>query len=66
MTQSVGDVPAGGSVSADWVLRGDTEGFYGVSGTYNGTLDPGDLAQLTFPIATVPGAIHVWGGRPCT
>ena len=62
MTQSVADVPAGGSVSADWVLRGDTEGFYGVSGTYSGTLDPGDLAQLSFPIATPSGAIHVWGG----
>jgi hypothetical protein len=31
-----------------------------VSGTYTGTLDPVG-APLSFPIATQPGAIHVWG-----
>ena len=62
ITHSVADIPAGGSVSSDWVLRGDAEGYYGVSATYSGTLDPGSLATLSFPIATAPGAIHVWGG----
>ena len=66
MTQSVADIPAGGSVSADWVLHGDTEGFYGVSGTYNGTLDPGDLAQLTFPSRRPQGRSIAGEARRCT
>ena len=62
VTHSVADIPAGGSVSSDWVLRGDAEGYYGVSATYSGTLDPASLATISFPIATAPAAIHVWGG----
>jgi hypothetical protein len=61
VTHAVSDVPAGGSVSSDWVLRGDAEGFYGVSATYNGTLDPIGV-PIAFQIATQSAAIHVWGG----
>jgi hypothetical protein len=61
ITHTVSDIPAGGSVASDWVLRGDLEGYYGVSATYTGTLDPGAF-PLSFQIATQPGAIHVWGG----
>ena len=60
-TQSVGSIPSDGSASADFVLRGDAEGYYGVSGTYSGTLNPGGF-PLSFPISTDPEAIHVWGG----
>jgi hypothetical protein len=64
-SHSVADIPAGGSVSSDWVLRGDAEGFYGVNATYTGTLDPLG-APLSFQIATLPGAVHVWGGSAIT
>ena len=60
-SQTVGDIPAGGSASADWILRGDTEGYYAVTGNYTGTLDPIGVG-LSLPISTVQGAIHVWGG----
>ena len=60
MKQSVGDIPSGESDSANWVLRGDAEGFYGVSATYNGTLDPGQF-PISFPIQTSPTALQVWG-----
>ncbi len=60
-TQSVPTIPSGGSASVSWVLRGDAEGFYAVSATYQGTLDPGGF-PLSFPISTAAGAIHVWGG----
>ena len=61
LTQNVPDIPGGGSASADWILRGDDEGYYAVGGTYNGTLDPIGVA-LSLPISTASGAIHVWGG----
>ena len=61
VNQPVGDIPAGGSATAEWILRGDSEGFYTVTGNYNGTLDPID-APLSLPISTATGAIHVWGG----
>ena len=61
LTHAVADIPAGGSVSSDWVLRGDAEGFYAVSATYNGTLDPIGV-PISFQISTQPAAIHVWGG----
>jgi PKD domain/Bacterial Ig-like domain (group 3)/Carboxypeptidase regulatory-like domain/Putative Ig domain len=59
-TKSIADIPAGGSQSAVWVLRGDAEGFYGVSASYQGTLNPGQF-PLTIPITSAPSAIHVWG-----
>ncbi len=60
MTQTMPSIPAGGSASVDWVLRGDDEGYYTVSSTYTGTLDPGGF-PLDLPISTNPGALHVWG-----
>ncbi len=60
-TQTVSDIASGSSASLSWILRGDDEGFYSVTGTYNGTLDPVG-ATLSLPISTQPGAIHVWGG----
>ena len=64
------DIASGGSASADWILRGDAEGFYAASGQYTGSLvgtnssppPPTTLADLDIPFATAPGAIHVWGG----
>ncbi len=40
---------------------GETPRVYGVSATYQGTLDPGAF-PVTIPISTSPAAIHVWGG----
>jgi flagellar hook assembly protein FlgD len=48
-------------VSSSWVLRGDLEGYYGISGTYAGTLDP-VAAHVSIPIVSPKAAIHVWGG----
>ncbi len=61
MTQSVPSIPGGQSATEDWVLRGDEEGYYGITANYTGTLDPGQF-PLSLPIATAPGSIHVWGG----
>ena len=61
ITHDVGDIPAGGSVSTDWVLRGDDEGFYGVSATYTRDARSGRFA-LDIPDLDGAGAIHVWGG----
>jgi flagellar hook assembly protein FlgD len=61
VTQQVAKIPAGGSATADWILRGDAEGFYTVTGNFSGTLNPIGVA-LSLPISTATGAIHVWGG----
>ena len=58
--QPMPSVPAGGSQSVTWVLRGDAEGFYGINASYQGTLDPGAF-PLTIPIASAADAVHVWG-----
>jgi len=60
LTTSLPDIPGGGSASAQWILRGDTEGEYNLSATYSATLEPvGHTISLTGKTTT---PIHVWGG----
>ena len=61
LVKTVPDIASDSSASADWILRGDAEGFYAPTGTYTATLDPVGTA-LSLPIASPPGSIHVWGG----
>jgi RHS repeat-associated protein len=59
-TPAVADVPGGGSASASWIVRGDTEGLYTLTGSYQGLLQPfGSPVHVTGTSAT---PLHVWGG----
>ncbi len=61
LTQTLPDVPGGQSADADWVVRGDTEGFYTLRAQYSGSLEPlGSAIHLVAMTAT--NALHVWGG----
>lgn len=58
-TQSLPDIPGEGSATAQWVLRGDTEGEYNVAATYAASLEPfGRILNLSAATTT---PIHVWG-----
>ena len=60
LTQSVPTVPGGTSQSVDWLIRGDTEGTYGVTAKYTSALSPvGVPVQLDGQ--TPSNAIHIWG-----
>ncbi len=72
LTQTLGQIPGGGSASVNWIVRGDTEGYYQLTATYNGELDAVNdgsldpLAPISI-IATTPSSpesaeVHVWGG----
>ncbi len=53
------DIPGGQTVTAQWLVRGDEEGSWGLSATYTGTLQPVGLpVQLN---AALVDPIHVWG-----
>ena len=53
-------IPGGQSRTATWVLRGDTEGFYDLTASYAGTLEPfGDTVTMQ---AATEKQLHVWGG----
>jgi hypothetical protein len=53
-------VTGGTSQSVDWLIRGDTEGTYGVSATYSSSLSPvGAPVQMIGQTAS--DAIHIWG-----
>ncbi|MGD1057512.1 MAG: DUF6531 domain-containing protein [Solirubrobacteraceae bacterium] len=58
-TQSVPDIPGLGSSTTNWIVRGDAEGYYDLSASYHGELQPFDApvaldAELSSPL-------HVWG-----
>jgi PKD repeat protein/flagellar hook assembly protein FlgD len=54
------DIPGGRSATATWILRGDTEGFYDLTASYAGSLDPfGDTVTVR---AATDKPLHVWGG----
>ena len=65
LSEALPNIPGGGSAQAQWIIRGDTEGFYGLNAQYTGTLQPLG-ATVTLPAATVANAIHVWGGSALT
>ena len=72
LTQTVGSIPGGGSATVNWIVRGDTEGYYQLMATYHGELDainngvPAGLAPITIeaqtPSSPQSAEVHVWGG----
>jgi PKD repeat protein len=65
LAEALPTIPGGGSAQAQWIIRGDTAGFYGLNAQYRGTLQPLG-ATVTLPAATSADAIHVWGGSALT
>jgi PKD repeat protein len=59
-TQAIDDIPGGQSATATWVLRGDTEGFYDLTASYGGTLEP--FGETVTVHAATDKQLHVWGG----
>jgi hypothetical protein len=61
LTRTLPDIPGGQSAQANWVIRGDKQGFYTLGAQYSGSLEP-----LGVPIhlvaSTSPNSLHVWGG----
>jgi flagellar hook assembly protein FlgD/PKD repeat protein len=61
LTHSMPDIPGGQSAQANWVVRGDSQGFYTLGAQYSGSLEP-----LGVPIhlvaSTSANGLHVWGG----
>ncbi len=55
----VGAIPGGGSAEADWIVRGDEEGEYWPSATYESHLEPFDA--LVTSQAALAKPMHVWG-----
>ena len=59
-TARMEDIPGGQSATATWILRGDTEGFYDLTASYAGSLEPfGDTVTVH---AATDKQLHVWGG----
>ncbi len=59
-TVAMPDIPGGGSATANWIVRGDTEGFYPLTASYAGLLQPFG-APISLQAATKTD-LHVWGG----
>jgi PKD repeat protein len=59
-TQAIDDIPGGRSATATWVLRGETEGFYDLTASYGGTLEP--FGETVTVHAATDKQLHVWGG----
>jgi len=60
-TQSVPDIPGGGSAESHWILRGDEPGEYYLSASYHGQLEPFE-APLEVQAATSQ-PLKVWGAE---
>jgi 5-hydroxyisourate hydrolase-like protein (transthyretin family) len=61
LTQSVPTIPGRGSATTAWIVRGDTPGFYGLTASYHGRLQPFDApVDLS---ATLADPLHVWGAE---
>jgi PKD repeat protein/flagellar hook assembly protein FlgD len=59
-TAKLDAIPGGQSKTATWIVRGDTEGFYDLTASYAGTLEPfGDPVTIQ---AATEKPLHVWGG----
>ncbi|MGZ4790357.1 MAG: PKD domain-containing protein [Ilumatobacteraceae bacterium] len=59
LTQDLPDIAAGSSATADWIVRGDTEGSYDLSAEYTGSVEP--LGQSLHIVAQTKNQLHVWG-----
>ena len=57
--QDVPAIPAGGSQTVDWIVRGDTEGLYDLEADYSSTIDP--IEQGIYLRAETQSPLHVWG-----
>ena len=60
LTQPVQAIPGDSSKTIDWLIRGDTEGYYGLDATYASTLAPVG-APVQFDAQTTGDPIHIWG-----
>jgi PKD repeat protein len=59
-TVALPDIEGGHSATASWVVRGDVEGYYDLTSSYAGSLEPfGKSVNLT---AVAQNKLHVWGG----
>ena len=59
LTTSLPDIPGGSSASTDWIIRGDTEGYYNLTADVGADLEPiGVPIQLQAQTQT---PLHVWG-----
>ncbi len=61
LTKAVADIPGMGSASTSWVVRGDDPGYYYLSATYNGMLQPFEAPVTS--LATFASPFHVWGSE---
>lgn len=59
LTRTVADIPALGSASVFWIVRGDAEGDYDLSASYSGTLQPTGTPITVEARTKEP--LHVWG-----
>jgi len=58
-TVTMPDLPGGQSATATWIVRGDTEGYYDLTSSYAGSLEPfGDTITVN---AASQKPLHVWG-----
>ena len=59
LTQTMADIAGGSSATAQWIVRGDTEGIYDLSANYSGLLQP--FAAPVSLVATSASPLKVWG-----
>jgi PKD domain/IPT/TIG domain len=64
LTNVVPAVPGGGSVTTNWIIRGDTPGEYNLSAAYKSTLEPFD-APVSVQ-AALANPLKVWGKEAMT
>jgi hypothetical protein len=64
LTNEVPAVPAEGSVTTNWIIRGDTPGEYNLSAAYSSTLEPFD-APVSVQ-AALANPLKVWGKEAMT
>jgi hypothetical protein len=64
LTNEVPAVPGGGSVTTNWIIRGDKPGEYNVSANYAATLEPFD-APVSVQ-AALANPLKVWGKEAMT
>ena len=64
LTNEVPAVPAEGSVTTNWIIRGDTPGEYNLSADYRSTLEPFD-APVSVQ-AALANPLKVWGKEAMT
>ncbi|MCR1782128.1 carboxypeptidase regulatory-like domain-containing protein [Nocardioides carbamazepini] len=64
LTRDVPAIPAGGSETISWTVRGDMQGRYDLHASYDSVLDPFD-APISL-LARSASPLHVWAGSALT